>query len=392
MDHTQWNTTGTLGDRYVLRTRVGSGRATTVYIADDVRLERRVAVKLFHTTPGDDDLARFAAETELLAGLSHPGLVTVYDVNLDTVLPYLVMRLIDGGPLSDYVYHEDISPSALAQLGAQLADVLDYVHERGIVHGDIDAHNVLIDEQGAGHLTGFGVDHGLVWPSDDIHALGVLLEECLPSDLGPEWRTVIEMMTDPDLDQRPDAVRCGELLRNLAAGDTTDIPLPRLDSEQVDPLDLLAGPGAVTLGDSPAEPPPRKRPAYAGLAGIGLALAALAAVVVTTTTGTPGERSGEQRQNPPAEEQDAEPGAKPPAQSYPQAPAQREAPDRPSRPPEDPKPPNRSSESTVPPEQPGDGDEPGNGRGDENGNGRGPDGDRDDDDGGLLGDIIGGLG
>ncbi|MGH3880750.1 MAG: serine/threonine-protein kinase [Actinophytocola sp.] len=391
MDHTQWNTTGTLGDRYVLRTRVGSGRATTVYVADDVRLERRVAVKLFHTTPGEDDLARFAAETELLAGLSHPGLVTVYDVNLDTVLPYLVMRLIDGGPLSDYVDDQDISPSALAQLGAQLADVLNYVHERGIVHGDIDAHNVLIDEQGAGQLTGFGVDHGLVWPSDDIHALGVLLEECLPQDLGPEWRTVIEMMTDPDLDQRPDAVRCGELLRNLAAGDTTDIPLPGLDSAQEDPLDLLAGLGSVTLDDSAAEPPPRKRPAYAGLAGIGLALAALAAVVVTTTTtGPPGEQSGEQRQDSPAEEQDAEPGAEPPAQSYPQAPAQREAPARPSRPPEDPEPPDRSSQTTPPPPpDPGD-DGPGNGNG--NGNGRGPDGDRDDDDGGLLGDIIGGLG
>src|ERR1700741_3385329 len=318
MDHTQWNTTGTLGDRYVLRTRVGSGRATTVYIADDVRLERRVAVKLFHTTPHEDDLARFAAETELLAGLSHPGLVTVYDVNLDTVLPYLVMRLIDGGPLSEYVDDQDITPSALAQLGAQLADVLNYVHERGIVHGDIDAHNVLIDEQGAGHLTGFGVDRGLRWPSDDIHALGVMLEEGLPQDLGPEWRTVIEMMTDPDLEQRPDAVRCGELLRNLAAGDTTDIPLPRLGSEQEDPLDLLAGPGAGTLGDAPTEPPPRKRPAYAGLAGIGLALAALVAVVVTTTTASPGGQSGEQRQDSPAEEQDAEPGAKLPAQSYPQ--------------------------------------------------------------------------
>lgn len=374
MDHHDWMTAGALAERYVLRARVGAGRATTVYAAEDTRLQRPVAVKLFHDLPDEDGLTLFAAEAQVLAGLSHPALVTVYDVNLDAARPYMVMRLIDGGPLSGRIHQDGLRPTAVARLGAQLAEVLAYVHERGVVHGDVDATNVLVDEQGDGHLTGFGTDRGLGKPSGDIHALGMTLAECLPFDLGGEWRVVLTAMTDRDPDARPDAVRCAELLRNIAAGDTAAFPLPRVE------------PDPAELETARVEPAPKRiRPAYAGLTGMGLAVSALAVVMATGGTDTPGRPTGEQ----PRVEQPAEgTHAKPPAQTYPVPPDRQAV--------ETSRPPTRDTSratSTPPPSDPspsgGNGENdnpgPGNGTGEGNGNGKGKDK-------GLLGDLLDGLG
>jgi serine/threonine protein kinase len=394
--HEDWTTAEALGDRYVLRTRVGSGRTTTVYAADDVRLQRPVALKLFHDFADDEAFARFATEARVLGGLSHPGLVTVYDANLEAVRPYLVMRLVDGEPLGTRVQHAGIAPPAVAQLGAQLADVLDYVHQRGVVHGDLDASDVLVDAQGDGHLTGFGADQRLR-PSGDIHALGMMLADFVPADIGPEWHAVLSAMTDGDPDRRPDAQRCGELLRNIASGDTNAFPLPTFDdgSQPVfdderaaddpdEPVEAVAG--------SVPEPRKRMRPAYTGFAGMGLAVTALAIVVATVNTGTTREPAGEEQQNAPAEQQPGGSQVNPPAQTYPRGSPEepgRRAQEKPAEPVKRPKPPTSSSSSTTttpPPPSQGDepGDGPGNGNGGGNGNGRG--------NGGLLGSILGGLG
>jgi serine/threonine protein kinase len=368
MDYTDWTTTGALGDRYVLRHRVGSGRATTVYVAEDVRLERQVALKVFDDLHDEDGYTRFATEAQVLAGMSHPGLVTVYDVNLTAERPYLVMRLVDGRPLGGVVDDGGLEPVAVAQLGAQLADALDYVHERGVVHGDVAAANVLVDAHGAGHLTGFGTDRGFGRPSGDIDALGRTLAACVPYDLGPEWDTVLGLMTDPDPDQRPDAARCGELLRNLASGGTADIPLPRAEATTTQ-----------HIAELPAKrSPARRRATYAGLAGMGLAVAALAVVAATASSGTGDEPSGEQ-QDRQVEEPTGEPQIKPPGQSYPQAPAQRPAPRPAKRAPGN----ATSTVTATQPAPPPPSDGPGAGNG--NGNGRGKHK-------GLLGSILDGLG
>jgi eukaryotic-like serine/threonine-protein kinase len=376
MDYPDWTTTGALGDRYVLRAEIGSGRTTTVYSAEDVRLEREVAVKIFHGLPSGDAMARFAAEAQVLGGLSHAGLVTVYDVGLAADPPYMVMRLIDGGPLSERM-DEELEPRAVARLGAQLSDTLAYVHERGVVHGDIDESNVLIDAKGRGHLTGFGADSGFTRPFGDIYALGMMLSACLPDGLGPEWQVVFSAMTDPDPEERPDAVRCGELFRNLASGETADIPL------LADEIDVEAPPAEVA---APAAKPKKVAPAFAGLAGIGLAAAAVA-VVLTTGSGPPGAPAEDQRQ--PVDQPEDEPALpKVPGQTYPDQPAQREVSQQPPTSRES----NKNEVSTRTPspsdENGGQDDEdgPGNGNGNGQGNGNG-----NDDDGGLLGGILGGL-
>ena len=371
MDHEHWTATETLGGRYVLHAQVGSGRTTTVFAADDVRLERRVAVKLFHDLPDEDGFSRFAGEARVLAGLSHPGLVTVYDVNLDTDRPYMVMRLIDGGTLSDHVSVDPLAPAEVARLGAGLADVLAYVHERGVVHGDVEARNVLVDAQGTGHLTGFGLNQGLGRPSGDIYALGMMLSGCLPYDLGPEWDVVLGGMTDEDPAERPDAVRCGELLRNIESGSTSEFPLPRFGSSLASTGEPDSGSGLEPEPDEqpvtrtvlpakksakktakkksaektttlPAKHKQRLRPvAYTGLAGMGLAVTALAVVLATVST-DPSGQTGDERQ-PQVEQPSEGTHIQPPGQSYPTgAPERGEVRDR------EPEPPSRKANQATP--------------------------------------------
>jgi protein kinase-like protein len=404
MDYQDWTATaGALGDRYVLRERIGSGQTTTVYTADDVRLEREVAVKVFHGLPGDDGYDRFAAEAQVLGGLSHAGLVTVFDVCLDTDRPWLVMRLVEGGTLGDLIDGEGFEPPAVARLGAQLSDALAYIHERGVVHGDIHADNVLIDEKGRANLTGFGTDGGLDM-SADVYALGALLDQCLPPDLGPEWQVVLSSLTDPDPDARPDAIRCGELLRNIADGQTGGIPLPRVEEGVEHVADAERKPRKKTGSyGRPAppdkarakdRPPPERRitPAYAGLTGLGLAVVALAVVLITVPSGQPGPSSDGQQENPRVE-QPAGGGdlPQPPGQTYP-APAREQGPvstppgrDHAKRP--------RSS--TTSPTSPSSGYDQGDGYGDDgydHDNGNDNDGHQDNGNhrghGGLLGGIL----
>ncbi len=320
MDFEEWATDGALGGRYVLGDRLGAGRNAAVYAADDLRLRRRVAVKICHAASDADARARFAAEAKVLAGLSHPGLVAVYDICLDNPRPYLVMPLIAGGSLTKLPDRDPLEPAAVARIGAQVAEVLAYAHERGIVHGNVGASDVLVDTWDTGYLTGFGGDRGLGGPAGDVYALGMMLAERLPLGLGPEWHATLTSMTARDPAARPDAARAGELLRNIAAGDTAAFPVPDLSREPAEPSTVRLEP--VTRRMGPAPRPARRhalRPTHARLAGVGLAATALAVLVGALTAdppaGAPAQPQVEQpaASTPPATGENAEPGTVAPA-------------------------------------------------------------------------------
>lgn len=218
-----------LGGRYRLGALLGVRGPATVYAADDVRLLRRVEVRVYRPMPDEPSQSRFAAETRLLAGLSHRGLVTVYDVSLDACRPYLVTRLVDGATLGELADRGPLAPLVVARLGAQVADVLAYLHGRGVAHRAVTPSAVRVDEEGDGFLTDLTPTAGGDGPALDVHALGVLLLACVgdPRRLGPRWRAVLTAMTAPDPGDRPTAARCATMLTAIAGGEpVVQVPAP----------------------------------------------------------------------------------------------------------------------------------------------------------------------
>src|SRR4051794_7436426 len=123
-----------LGGRYRLLAPIGTGASAHVYAADDLRLRRRVAVKVLHAALADDDafLRRFRAEAEAVAALRHPNIMNVYDHGEDDGSPYLVLELLGGGSLRGMLQRGHLlSPSQALLVGLDAAHALDHAHRRG---------------------------------------------------------------------------------------------------------------------------------------------------------------------------------------------------------------------------------------------------------------------
>ncbi|WP_298455629.1 serine/threonine-protein kinase [uncultured Cellulomonas sp.] len=143
----------TLGHRFRLESHLGSGGMGDVFRGTDDRLRRPVALKIFSLAgAGAQDIRRYADEARVLAGLSHPSLVALYDVGADTgpssePLAFLVMELVDGPTLQQRIEDEPLTPLEVADVGRQLADALGHAHAAGVVHRDIKPANVLITDE-----------------------------------------------------------------------------------------------------------------------------------------------------------------------------------------------------------------------------------------------------
>ena len=144
---------------FEVRRELGSSAAATVYLALQTSLDREVALKVMAQTLIEDAALtqRFIQEARTLASLAHPHIVAVYDV--DTApdrRPYFSMQYLPGGDLAARV-GRGLSESALVETLGGVAQALEYVHQRGLVHRDVRPTNVLYDDSGMPILTDFGI-------------------------------------------------------------------------------------------------------------------------------------------------------------------------------------------------------------------------------------------
>ncbi|MGH9023441.1 MAG: PASTA domain-containing protein [Acidimicrobiia bacterium] len=152
-----------LADRYRLLAPLGTGASGRVYLGLDLRLGRRVAVKVLHAALGEDVgfLRRFEAEARVAASLHHPHIVAVYDWGQDGHA-FMVLELLEGGSLRGLLdTGSRLSPAQAAAVGAQVASALAHAHARGLVHRDVKPANLLFDEHGAVRVADFGLARAL---------------------------------------------------------------------------------------------------------------------------------------------------------------------------------------------------------------------------------------
>ena len=149
-----------LDNRYEILEVIGTGGMSVVYKARCHRLNRLVAIKILKDDYLQDEefRSRFHAESQAVAMLSHPNIVSVYDVSSSIMADYIVMELIDGISLKQYMETKGVlNWKETLHFGIQIAKALEHAHSRGIVHRDIKPHNVMVLKNGSVKVTDFGI-------------------------------------------------------------------------------------------------------------------------------------------------------------------------------------------------------------------------------------------
>ncbi len=149
-----------LDNRYEILEAIGTGGMAVVYRALDHRLNRPVAVKILkdELSKNQEFRRRFYAESQAVAMLSHPNIVSVYDVSRTGDADYIVMELIEGITLKQYLEKKgSLNWRETLHFSMQIAKALDHAHSRGIVHRDIKPHNIMILKDGSIKVADFGI-------------------------------------------------------------------------------------------------------------------------------------------------------------------------------------------------------------------------------------------
>lgn len=267
-----------VGGRYRLLAPLGTGSSAQVFLADDVTLQRQVAVKMLQPALASDErfLDRFRAEAQLVASISHPNVVVVHDSGVDEV-PYLITEYLGGGSLRGMLSAgHRLTPSQALVVGLDACRGLAHAHGRGLVHRDLKPANLCFGEDARLRIADFGLARALAetgvtdheghlvgtmryaapeqargertGPKADVYALALVLVEAVtgrvpfaggdplaalqsrthgdlevPEALGP-LRPAIERASRLDPDERADAEELGIAL--LAASERLPSPAP----------------------------------------------------------------------------------------------------------------------------------------------------------------------
>ena len=149
-----------IGNRYEIIEKIGNGGMATVYKARCTILNRYVAVKVLREefTTDEEFIKRFNTEAQAAASLTHPNIVSVFDVGQEYNIYYIVMELIQGKTLKQIIAEEGALPWKWSvNIAIQICSALEVAHKNGIVHRDIKPHNIIITEDGIAKVTDFGI-------------------------------------------------------------------------------------------------------------------------------------------------------------------------------------------------------------------------------------------
>ena len=278
-----------------------------VYRGQDRLLNRNVTIKILREQYASDRdfVARFQKEAQAVASLSHPNVVSIYDVGQEEGLHYLIMEYVEGYSLKDLISERaPLPPREAVDIALQICDALEHAHENGVIHRDIKPHNILIARNGRVKVTDFGIAQavneatmaysgtmvgsvhylapeqargGVTGAAADIYSSGIVLYEMLTGKLPFDGETPVAVAIK-HIQEAPRSLReinpdVPPALERIVMRTLEKDPERRYPAAAALSADLLAVKNAlgedtfatqvlpaVGESDPPAAPPPRRRP------------------------------------------------------------------------------------------------------------------------------------
>lgn len=198
--------------RYQIENEVGRGSMGVVYRGHDPQIDRTLALKVLRQdrVTSEAFVKRFLKEARAVGRLSHPNIVTVFDVGEDQGNIYIAMEFLEGESLQDVVEHRKLEVKEVVDLVIQVAETLDYAHQKGVVHRDIKPSNIILTPSGQIKITDFGIAH-IDDPTATLHTMvGEIMGT--PAYMSPQQ--VLGQTTDG----RTDLFSLGVILYELSTG------------------------------------------------------------------------------------------------------------------------------------------------------------------------------
>jgi serine/threonine-protein kinase len=198
--------------RYKIIDQLGKGSMGEVYLAHDPHIDRKVALKVLHKDhlASKEIIKRFIKEAKAIGRLSHPDIVSVYDVGQDKGTIYIAMEYLKGKPLNEVIQSKQLDIPTVVKIGRQVATALDYAHQKGIVHRDIKPSNLMITDNNQVKLTDFGIAH--------FEDASLTLKTRSGDILGTPAYMSPEQIAGKEVDHRSDLYSLGVILYELLVG------------------------------------------------------------------------------------------------------------------------------------------------------------------------------
>jgi serine/threonine protein kinase/Tfp pilus assembly protein PilF len=206
---------------YRIIEKLGAGGMGEVFLAQDLKLDRRVAIKILPLKSIENEQAkkRLLREAKAAATLDHPNICTIHEVNEDSDSPFIVMQYVDGVTLWSKVRNNPMAPAEVVNIGIQAAEALAEAHSRGVIHRDIKPQNVMITARGQVKILDFGLAKQIL--PEPSTGSGVKTETLLTEEgqiVGTVGYMSPEQLRGYEMDARSDLFSLGVTLYECATG------------------------------------------------------------------------------------------------------------------------------------------------------------------------------